>query len=443
MTNQDQTQASKLKQVAEGVFLTPRVLDQRAFEDLTGAIKAIIAEAIDRGQALGKASADVRGVTDTVRQTTSALHARMETAAKLIPILDQMIKGAQGAVMPDEAMIAVLAAKAVDRAVTDRRAAFEPAPTVAPVIQSNITITPVEVAAQIAAATAVLEARLAETERSSAERISSLEAQITDKTVATADSGKWMIEAGQAALRLERGVEASKAMVEQATHATRQLDEVRAQADRIRLNLGQELIQAAAQADMISSRVMELTCEIETLANLVDQNKKAREESTKAMAAQWPALREMASAATDTMKTAENTTRERLAELEREVQNVRASIASVVAAETPKLHELTEAQQRVRSQIEQTVKAAERVEKFSMERLAELRDLESTIAGVRETAKAPAFVAPPIARGAVMTEVKSAPRLKFSGVRREGRGEKNETKKGDRVRAVKLKRKSA
>lgn len=439
MTNQDRTQASKLTTAAEGVFLTPRVLDQRAFEELSGAIRSMITEAVDRGQNLSKASAEVRGMTETVRQTASALHARMETAAKLIPILDQMIKGAQTANLPDETMLTMLAAKAVDRALSDRKDVIA---TPAPAAPEN-GISAHEVERQVAAATGAIEARLAESERSNAERMSAIEAMLSERAYAAATQNTRTNhdESLQIAGRIERGVEAARAMVEQASHATRQLDEVRGQADRVRLGLGEELIQAAARADAVSKRVAELNREVDAMNQMVQQTRALCEESTRSVAGQWPQLREMASAATDTITAAEDSARERLAELEREVQAVRASIASVVAAESPKLHELAEAQQRVRTQIEQTVRAADRVEKFSMERLAELRELETTIAGVRTAPKPAAFVPPPIARGGVMTEVKSTPSLKISGSKRgEGKGE---SRKIERTRAVKLKRKSA
>lgn len=82
-------------QVIDGVFLTPRVVDQRAFEEYSASLKELIREASGRGQALRAAVGDVKVLGDNLRQATKEITGRLETAVKVMPTLEQRLGKAE------------------------------------------------------------------------------------------------------------------------------------------------------------------------------------------------------------------------------------------------------------------------------------------------------------------------------------------------------------
>lgn len=93
-SNRDPVEQS-LERAAEQVFLSPRVVDQRAFEDLTGTLQKVVREATVQGKSLHSTGEQVRGVTDQLRALMRELQQRTDSATKVLPLLEQQSKRVQ------------------------------------------------------------------------------------------------------------------------------------------------------------------------------------------------------------------------------------------------------------------------------------------------------------------------------------------------------------
>lgn len=82
-------------EVADQVFITPRVLDRGAFDEYAEGLKSLIREAAGRGQSLQTAMVDVKSMGDSLRQATDELKKRLETTVKIMPALEQRLGKAE------------------------------------------------------------------------------------------------------------------------------------------------------------------------------------------------------------------------------------------------------------------------------------------------------------------------------------------------------------
>lgn len=96
--------------VSDGPFITPRVLDQRAFDELSTTLKGLVGDATSRGQALQAAAIEVKSLSDGLREASKAIQQKLETAVRVLPQLEQRAAAA-------EAMINAT----VDRPAIERR----------------------------------------------------------------------------------------------------------------------------------------------------------------------------------------------------------------------------------------------------------------------------------------------------------------------------------
>lgn len=121
---------------ADSVFLTPRVLDQRAFDDLSKELKDLIKDADGQGEALKKTTGDVRGLTGVLRTALRELQERLERAGKVSPALEQWVKDAQEMTAKglDPRRVARELERAIEGIVESRKAEFEHA--VAPTVET-------------------------------------------------------------------------------------------------------------------------------------------------------------------------------------------------------------------------------------------------------------------------------------------------------------------
>lgn len=120
----------------DSVFLTPRILDQRAFDDLSKELKVLIKDADGQGEALKKTTGDVRGLTGVLRTALRELQERLERAGKVSPALEQWVKDAQELTAKglDPRRVARELERAVEGIVESRKAEFEHA--VAPTVET-------------------------------------------------------------------------------------------------------------------------------------------------------------------------------------------------------------------------------------------------------------------------------------------------------------------
>ncbi|MFO0832869.1 MAG: hypothetical protein U0637_13635 [Phycisphaerales bacterium] len=84
-----------LERAAEQVFLSPRVVDQRAFDDLAGALHRVVREATTQGKSLMNTGEQVRGLTDQLRALMRELQQRTDAATKVLPMLEAQNKRVQ------------------------------------------------------------------------------------------------------------------------------------------------------------------------------------------------------------------------------------------------------------------------------------------------------------------------------------------------------------
>ncbi len=84
-----------LERAAEQIFLSPRVVDQRSFDELSGTLQRIVREAAAQGKSLTTTGEQVRAVTDQLRGLMRELQIKTEGATKALPVLEAQIKRVQ------------------------------------------------------------------------------------------------------------------------------------------------------------------------------------------------------------------------------------------------------------------------------------------------------------------------------------------------------------
>lgn len=77
--------ASTASDAAEEIFLTPRVLDRRAFEDYSESLKRLIRDAAGEGQSLSRTAADLRVLKDQLTGATLEAQKRLDAAMRAVP----------------------------------------------------------------------------------------------------------------------------------------------------------------------------------------------------------------------------------------------------------------------------------------------------------------------------------------------------------------------
>ena len=83
------------EEVLREVFLSPRVVDRRAFEDYAGSLKALIRDASGAQSTLSAATTDVKGLRESLRDATKDLQSKLEAALKVLPPLNERVTRAE------------------------------------------------------------------------------------------------------------------------------------------------------------------------------------------------------------------------------------------------------------------------------------------------------------------------------------------------------------
>ncbi|GMV25319.1 MAG: hypothetical protein AMXMBFR58_13500 [Phycisphaerae bacterium] len=84
-----------VEHLLDDLFITPRVVDRRGFEELAGLLKQLVRDAAAKGDSLRGAAAEVRVLGDSLREATRQLQVRLEAALKVAPALDQRVAKAE------------------------------------------------------------------------------------------------------------------------------------------------------------------------------------------------------------------------------------------------------------------------------------------------------------------------------------------------------------
>lgn len=77
-----------MEQKAEEVFISPRVLDGRAFEEYSNTLRSLIEDAESRCEALRRAAGEVRGLGQGLRDATQELGKRLEEGVRCVSTLE-------------------------------------------------------------------------------------------------------------------------------------------------------------------------------------------------------------------------------------------------------------------------------------------------------------------------------------------------------------------
>ena len=85
--------------VVDQVFLTPRVLDARAFQEYSATLQELLKETAGRQDTLRSASSEVESLRTGLRDAATELQRRLETAVRVIPGIDQRLARAEQLVL--------------------------------------------------------------------------------------------------------------------------------------------------------------------------------------------------------------------------------------------------------------------------------------------------------------------------------------------------------
>ncbi|MCA9298008.1 MAG: hypothetical protein KDA28_03020, partial [Phycisphaerales bacterium] len=77
------------------VLLTPRVLDRRSYDELSGTLRALIREAVGQSDSLRVSTRDIKSLGESVRTVTGDLRQSLEKATVLAPKIEQQIRRAE------------------------------------------------------------------------------------------------------------------------------------------------------------------------------------------------------------------------------------------------------------------------------------------------------------------------------------------------------------
>jgi hypothetical protein len=95
---------ASVEEVISRVFLTPRVVDQRALDELGGELRALVREAAEREGTLRAVGAEVKAVGEALRESVASLRGTLEGGAKLDEARVEEIARAAGARAAAEAL---------------------------------------------------------------------------------------------------------------------------------------------------------------------------------------------------------------------------------------------------------------------------------------------------------------------------------------------------
>lgn len=87
--------SSTIDHAASEIFLSPRVVDQRSFEEFSTLLKALVKDAANQSRTLATTTGEVRSLSQQLREATKELQARVETAVRVVPTLDQRVARAE------------------------------------------------------------------------------------------------------------------------------------------------------------------------------------------------------------------------------------------------------------------------------------------------------------------------------------------------------------
>jgi chromosome segregation ATPase len=77
------------------VFVSPRVVDQRAFEDLSATLRGLMKDAVGQNRVLMGTTGEIKNLSEQLRFTGNELQERIDSARKIMPTIDQRLTKAE------------------------------------------------------------------------------------------------------------------------------------------------------------------------------------------------------------------------------------------------------------------------------------------------------------------------------------------------------------
>lgn len=110
---------AELDALLDGVFVAPRVIDQRAFDELAGALRSIVRDAATQAVVLESSSVEVKGLGSQLREATQALESRLDSAQRALPALEERVGRAERVLDAAKVELAARVAQIKDHALKD------------------------------------------------------------------------------------------------------------------------------------------------------------------------------------------------------------------------------------------------------------------------------------------------------------------------------------
>lgn len=109
------------EEAVDQIFLTPRVIDRRSFEEFSLTLQDLVRQAANHSRLLQMSKTDAGAVEGHLKEATRELQARLEKAAKLLPALEQRVTRAER--LMELAVDPAKHADAVEKLIAERLAA--------------------------------------------------------------------------------------------------------------------------------------------------------------------------------------------------------------------------------------------------------------------------------------------------------------------------------
>jgi hypothetical protein len=253
------------------VFLTPRVIDERSYEELAGSLRTLMKDAAGQSRALITTTGEVKLLGDQLREATQQLQAKVDTAVRVIPTLDQRVAKA-------EALLEVTGKELQTRVTQMQEVAANAVPMERERIATQLRAEAARLfeeitREQVAALRGQLEGELAIAKKRAEEQASSIMALITgaqgelEKSVAAFEERSWA-----AASRMERQLATIEETLEKvaatATRAETARTSLESSAAEAGVRLGTGIAEAERRMETISLQAE--VC-VSALSQQVDQ----------------------------------------------------------------------------------------------------------------------------------------------------------------------------
>lgn len=89
------TRLADLDAILDATFVAPRVIDQRAFDELAGVLKGLVRDAAGQASTLETSTIEVKSLGSQLRDATVALESRLDSAQKALPAIEQRVSRAE------------------------------------------------------------------------------------------------------------------------------------------------------------------------------------------------------------------------------------------------------------------------------------------------------------------------------------------------------------